>query len=72
MSAANMAFVVRVRIQIDGVPARACLTLAVQVDGAKLRTVEGLAPEQGRLSIIQRSRFASITRCNADSARQEF
>lgn len=42
-------------IQIDGVPARACLTLAVQVDGAKLRTVEGLAPEQGRLSIIQES-----------------
>lgn len=40
-------------IQIDGVPARACLTLAVQADGAKLRTVEGLAPEQGRLSVIQ-------------------
>lgn len=40
-------------IQIDGVPARACLTLAVQVDGAKLRTVEGLAPERGRLSVIQ-------------------
>lgn len=42
-------------IQIDGVPARACLTLAVQVDGSKLRTVEGLAPEQGRLSILQES-----------------
>ncbi len=40
-------------IQIDGVPARACLTLAVQVDGAQLRTVEGLAPEQGRLSVLQ-------------------
>ena len=40
-------------IHIDGVPARACLTLAVQVDGANLRTVEGLEPEQGRLSIIQ-------------------
>ncbi len=34
-------------IEIDGAPARACLTLAVQVDGARLRTVEGLAPGAG-------------------------
>jgi 2-furoyl-CoA dehydrogenase 2Fe-2S iron sulfur subunit len=40
-------------IQLDGVPARACLTLAVQVDGASLRTVEGLEPEPGRLSVLQ-------------------
>ena len=40
-------------IEIDGVPARACLTLAVQVQGAKLRTVEGLAPTPDRLSILQ-------------------
>lgn len=40
-------------IEIDGAPARACLTLAVQVDGCALRTVEGLAPEQGRLSVLQ-------------------
>src|SRR5215475_11553462 len=40
-------------VEIDGVPARACLTLAVQVDGAKIRTVEGLAPEAGRLSVLQ-------------------
>jgi 2-furoyl-CoA dehydrogenase 2Fe-2S iron sulfur subunit len=40
-------------VDIDGVPARACLTLAVQVDGARLRTVEGLAPEPGRLSVLQ-------------------
>ena len=40
-------------IQIDGAPARACLTLAVQVDGAHIRTVEGLAPEPGRLSVLQ-------------------
>jgi len=40
-------------IQIDGSPARACLTLAVQVEGARLRTVEGLAPEAGRLSVLQ-------------------
>ena len=40
-------------VQIDGVPARACLTLAVQADGAKIRTVEGLAPASGRLSVLQ-------------------
>jgi len=40
-------------IQIDGVPARACLTLAVQADGADIRTVEALAPAPGRLSVLQ-------------------
>lgn len=40
-------------VEIDGVPARSCLTLAVQADGATIRTVEGLAPEPGRLSILQ-------------------
>ena len=40
-------------IQIDGTPARACLTLAVQADRASIRTVEGLAPEPGRLSVLQ-------------------
>ena len=40
-------------IQIDGNPARACTTLAVQVEGASLRTVEALAPEAGRLSVLQ-------------------
>ena len=40
-------------IQVDGNPARACLTLAVQVEGASLRTVEALAPEAGRLSVLQ-------------------
>jgi 2-furoyl-CoA dehydrogenase 2Fe-2S iron sulfur subunit len=42
-------------IEIDGVPARACLMLAVQADGARLRTVEGLAPEPGRLSVLQQA-----------------
>jgi 2-furoyl-CoA dehydrogenase 2Fe-2S iron sulfur subunit len=42
-------------IQIDGSPARACLTLAIQINGANLRTVEGLAPEPGRLSVLQES-----------------
>jgi 2-furoyl-CoA dehydrogenase 2Fe-2S iron sulfur subunit len=40
-------------VQIDGVPARSCLTLAVQVDGADIRTVEGLAPTADRLSPLQ-------------------
>jgi 2-furoyl-CoA dehydrogenase 2Fe-2S iron sulfur subunit len=40
-------------VEIDGMPARACLTLAVQAEGAKIRTVEGLAPAPGRLSILQ-------------------
>jgi 2-furoyl-CoA dehydrogenase 2Fe-2S iron sulfur subunit len=42
-------------IEIDGVAARACLTLAVQADGATIRTVESLAPEPGRLSILQQA-----------------
>jgi 2-furoyl-CoA dehydrogenase 2Fe-2S iron sulfur subunit len=40
-------------VEIDGVLARSCLTLAPQVDGCEIRTVEGLAPEPGRLSILQ-------------------
>jgi 2-furoyl-CoA dehydrogenase 2Fe-2S iron sulfur subunit len=40
-------------VQIDGVPARSCLALAVQADGADIRTVESLAPAAGRLSTLQ-------------------
>lgn len=40
-------------IDIDGTPARACLTLAVQVGGCVIRTVEGLAPAPDRLSVLQ-------------------
>ncbi len=40
-------------VQIGGVPARACLMLAVQADGAQIRTVEGLAPAPARLSVLQ-------------------
>src|SRR5262249_30995432 len=42
-------------IEVGGRPARACLMLAVQADGANLRTVEGLAPEPGRLSLLQQA-----------------
>jgi 2-furoyl-CoA dehydrogenase 2Fe-2S iron sulfur subunit len=41
-------------VQIDGVPARSCLTLAVQAEGAEIRTVEGLAAAD-RLSPLQES-----------------
>jgi 2-furoyl-CoA dehydrogenase 2Fe-2S iron sulfur subunit len=40
-------------IEIDGMPTRACLTLAVQIEGCAVRTVEGLAPAPGRLSVLQ-------------------
>jgi carbon-monoxide dehydrogenase small subunit len=39
-------------IALDGQPVRACLLLAVQADGASLRTVEGLAGPEG-LSPLQ-------------------
>jgi 2-furoyl-CoA dehydrogenase 2Fe-2S iron sulfur subunit len=40
-------------VQIDGALARACITLAVQAEGADIRTVEGLAPAADRLSPLQ-------------------
>jgi 2-furoyl-CoA dehydrogenase 2Fe-2S iron sulfur subunit len=40
-------------IQIDNAPARACLTLAVQLEGRNVRTVEGLSPAADRLSVMQ-------------------
>ena len=40
-------------IQINGRPARACLMLAVQVEGTSVRTIEDLAPEPARLSALQ-------------------
>jgi carbon-monoxide dehydrogenase small subunit len=40
---------------VDGVPARSCLMLAVQADGASIVTVEGLASEDGALHPIQQA-----------------
>ena len=40
-------------VLIDGVPARSCLTLAVQVEGCEIRTVEDLAEEDGTLHPLQ-------------------
>ena len=38
---------------VDGMMTRACLTLAVQIDGSDVRTVEGLAPSADRLGVLQ-------------------
>jgi aerobic-type carbon monoxide dehydrogenase small subunit (CoxS/CutS family) len=38
---------------VDGVPARSCLMLAVQANGAQVTTVEGLARPDGALHPIQ-------------------
>ena len=40
-------------ILVDGVPMRACLMFAVQANGRALTTVEGLAPEPGKLHPLQ-------------------
>lgn len=40
-------------VQIDGVACRACLTLAVQIEGREVRTVEGLAPADALLGDLQ-------------------
>src|SRR6202021_3709449 len=40
-------------VDIDGQPARACLTLAVQIDGCEIRTAEGPGPEGGRRGGLQ-------------------
>ncbi len=42
-------------VRIDGVAVRACLTLAVQASGKRIETVEGLAQDDGTLSVLQES-----------------
>jgi carbon-monoxide dehydrogenase small subunit len=42
-------------VHIDGNAARSCLTLAVQADGAVVRTVESLAGADGALSPVQQA-----------------
>lgn len=40
-------------VTIDGSLARACLTLAVQIEGCDVHTVEGLSPAMDRLGVLQ-------------------
>lgn len=42
-------------VRIDGIAARACLTLSVQVDGRRVDTVEGLADRDGVLNDLQQA-----------------
>ncbi len=42
-------------VQVNGAPARACLMLAVQADGSRIDTVEGLGNEDGSLGILQKA-----------------
>jgi aerobic carbon-monoxide dehydrogenase small subunit len=41
-------------IHLDGEPVKSCMTLAVQTDGARIATVEGLAAD-GELTVLQRA-----------------
>jgi aerobic-type carbon monoxide dehydrogenase small subunit (CoxS/CutS family) len=40
-------------IELDGSAVRSCLMFAVQADGSEVRTIEGLANEDGSLGAIQ-------------------
>jgi 2-furoyl-CoA dehydrogenase 2Fe-2S iron sulfur subunit len=42
-------------VRIDGIAVRSCLTLAVQVDGRRVDTVEGLAPGPEALGDLQQA-----------------
>jgi carbon-monoxide dehydrogenase small subunit len=40
-------------VLLDGVPVRSCLMFAVQADGYRITTIEGIAPAPGELAPIQ-------------------
>jgi aerobic-type carbon monoxide dehydrogenase small subunit (CoxS/CutS family) len=40
-------------VQLDGEPVRSCLMLAIQADGASIRTIEGLAGDDAPLHPLQ-------------------
>jgi aerobic-type carbon monoxide dehydrogenase small subunit (CoxS/CutS family) len=42
-------------IHLDGEPVKSCMLLAVQADGAKITTIEGLASTGGELTTLQRA-----------------
>jgi carbon-monoxide dehydrogenase small subunit len=42
-------------VMLDGEPVRSCLMYAVQADGHKVTTVEGLAQADGKMSVLQDS-----------------
>ena len=46
-------------ILLDGHPARSCLMLAVQADGAEITTIEGLASDDGTMHPVQQAMHES-------------
>jgi len=42
-------------VVVDGMLTRSCLTVAAQVDGCEVKTVEGLAPAADRLGVLQQA-----------------
>jgi aerobic-type carbon monoxide dehydrogenase small subunit (CoxS/CutS family) len=42
-------------VQLDGIPVRSCLMLAVQADGHEIATIEGLAADNGELNPVQQA-----------------
>lgn len=40
-------------VHIDGAPAKACSVLALDLEGAQITTIEGIAPDEGALSRVQ-------------------
>ncbi|GGI23612.1 (2Fe-2S)-binding protein [Bradyrhizobium guangdongense] len=42
-------------VVVDGMLTRSCLTLAAQVHGSEISTVDGLAPSADRLGVLQQS-----------------
>jgi aerobic-type carbon monoxide dehydrogenase small subunit (CoxS/CutS family) len=42
-------------VAVDGEATRACLVLAVQVDGSEITTIEGLTEADGTMGLIQRA-----------------
>ena len=42
-------------VHLNGQAVKSCSVLAVQADGASVRTVEGLAGDDGELTVLQRS-----------------
>jgi carbon-monoxide dehydrogenase small subunit len=42
-------------VQLDGEAIKSCMMLAVQADGARIRTVEDLAGDEGALTALQRA-----------------
>ena len=42
-------------VLLDGKAVKSCMLLAVQADGSKITTIEGLAPEDGELTPLQQA-----------------